>query len=93
MHFTRIQLKRFRNYEALDLRPHPGITVLYGPNGSGKTNLLEAMHLLPEPSMPSSTATRTARTARMIWRCASMPAKSPISAYSFTASPPSASAT
>ena len=46
MHFTRIQLKRFRNYEALDLRPHPGITVLYGPNGSGKTNLLEAMHLL-----------------------------------------------
>ena len=46
MHFSRIRLQQFRNYAALDLKPHPGITVLYGPNGSGKTNLLEAMHLL-----------------------------------------------
>ena len=46
VHFTRIQLKHFRNYSSLDLPLHPGITVLHGPNGSGKTNLLEAMHLL-----------------------------------------------
>lgn len=46
MHFTEIRLSRFRNYPSLQLAPHPGITVLYGPNGSGKTNLLEAMHLL-----------------------------------------------
>ena len=46
MHFSRIQLKNFRNYPSLDLPVHPGITVLHGPNGSGKTNLLEAMHLL-----------------------------------------------
>ena len=46
MRFTSLRLARFRNYDSLELSPHPGITVLYGPNGSGKTNLLEAMHLL-----------------------------------------------
>lgn len=46
MHFSHISLRHFRNYPSLSLTPHPGITVLYGPNGSGKTNLLEAMHLL-----------------------------------------------
>lgn len=46
MHFTRLALRQFRNYPSLELSLHPGITVLYGANGSGKTNLLEAMHLL-----------------------------------------------
>ena len=46
MHFTGIKLRQFRNYPSLSFEPHPGVTVLYGPNGSGKTNLLEAMHLL-----------------------------------------------
>ncbi len=46
MRFTTLRLRSFRNYEALGLTLHPGTTVLYGPNGSGKTNLLEAMHLL-----------------------------------------------
>ncbi len=46
MYFSYLKLKQFRNYPALEMNPHPGITVLYGPNGSGKTNILEAMHLL-----------------------------------------------
>lgn len=46
MHFTSLRMQQFRNYPFLELEPHPGITVLYGANGSGKTNLLEAMHLL-----------------------------------------------
>lgn len=46
MYFTQLRLRHFRNYPSLDVTLHPGITVLYGPNGSGKTNLLEAMHLL-----------------------------------------------
>lgn len=46
MRFTTIRLQQFRNYPFLELSPSEGTTVLYGPNGSGKTNLLEAMHLL-----------------------------------------------
>lgn len=46
MHFQRMKLQDFRNYPFLDVQLHPGTTVLYGANGSGKTNLLEAMHLL-----------------------------------------------
>ncbi|MBE5778811.1 MAG: DNA replication/repair protein RecF [Clostridiales bacterium] len=46
MHFSLLRVKQFRNYPFLELAPSPGITVLYGQNGAGKTNLLEAMHLL-----------------------------------------------
>lgn len=46
MRFTSLRMQQFRNYPSLELKPAPGVTVLYGPNGSGKTNLLEAMHLL-----------------------------------------------
>ena len=46
MRFTSLRLQHFRNYHAPELTPSAGITVLYGGNGAGKTNLLEAMHLL-----------------------------------------------
>ncbi len=46
MKFSSLQLKNFRNYQTLNFTPCDGITVLYGANGSGKTNLLESMHLL-----------------------------------------------
>ena len=45
MIIERIELNQFRNYEHLILEPHEGINLFYGPNGSGKTNLLEAIHL------------------------------------------------
>jgi DNA replication and repair protein RecF len=42
----RLVLTDFRNYASLTWRLGAGINVLYGPNGSGKTNLLEAVSLL-----------------------------------------------
>ncbi len=46
LHLDRLTLTDFRNYAALTWRPASRISVLYGPNGSGKTNLLEALSLL-----------------------------------------------
>jgi len=42
----RLQLTDFRNYASLSLDVGPGPVVLTGANGSGKTNLLEAISLL-----------------------------------------------
>jgi DNA replication and repair protein RecF len=42
----RLQLTAFRNYAGLSLSVGPQPVVLCGPNGSGKTNLLEALSLL-----------------------------------------------
>ncbi len=43
---SRLTLTEFRNYPALTWRPAARISVITGPNGSGKTNLLEAVSLL-----------------------------------------------
>lgn len=39
-----LKLRDFRNYREIELTPHPGVNILFGQNGSGKTNLLEAIH-------------------------------------------------
>jgi DNA replication and repair protein RecF len=46
LRLTRLDLTDFRNYAALSWRPASRVTVISGPNGSGKTNLLEAISLL-----------------------------------------------
>lgn len=45
MRITGLKLHNFRNYGSLELSPEPGINVLTGLNGAGKTNVLEALFL------------------------------------------------
>ena len=46
MHIRSIRLINFRNYADEVFEFHPQFTALVGPNGSGKTNVLEAVHYL-----------------------------------------------
>lgn len=43
---TRLQIGDFRNYRQTELRLCPGINVILGENGSGKTSLLEAIYFI-----------------------------------------------
>jgi DNA replication and repair protein RecF len=42
VHLARLALTDFRSYESADVALGPGVTTFTGPNGSGKTNLIEA---------------------------------------------------
>ncbi len=44
MIIEKLTLRNFRNYGETVLTPHAGVNLFFGPNGSGKTNLLEAVH-------------------------------------------------
>jgi len=44
MVLTRVVLADFRSYVTAELEPDVGLTVVSGPNGTGKTNLLEAVY-------------------------------------------------
>ncbi len=41
---TRLRLRDFRSYERADIELGAGLTVVHGRNGTGKTNLLEALY-------------------------------------------------
>ncbi|MER6824831.1 DNA replication/repair protein RecF [Streptosporangium sp. NPDC000563] len=43
MHVAHLSLTDFRSYENVDLGMEPGVTAFVGPNGMGKTNLVEAL--------------------------------------------------
>jgi DNA replication and repair protein RecF len=70
----RLRLTDFRNYRSLSLSVGPAPVVLAGANGSGKTNLLEAVSLLtsgqglrraPYPELARMGATAWAVAARL----------------------------
>ena len=71
----RLQLIDFRNYAGLSLSVGPAPVVLTGANGSGKTNLLEAISLLtsgqglrraPYPELTRMGRTSWAVAARLV---------------------------
>src|SRR3954462_258866 len=44
MPVTRLRLRDFRCYASAELALGPGLTVIHGRNGAGKTNLLEGLY-------------------------------------------------
>lgn len=46
MQLTALDLTNYRSYPRLTLPVQPGITVLVGQNGQGKTNIVEAVWYL-----------------------------------------------
>ena len=46
MHIEWLQVINVRNLSNLRLEPDPSLNIITGPNGSGKTALLEAVHIL-----------------------------------------------
>lgn len=54
MYIKRIAIKVFRNFKDLDLNELPPTMVLVGENGTGKSNLLFALRLVLDSTLPES---------------------------------------
>ncbi|MFI7586022.1 DNA replication/repair protein RecF [Spongisporangium articulatum] len=73
MRVSHLQLADFRSYTAADLQFDPGVTALVGPNGQGKTNLVEAIgYIATHGSHRVSTDAALVRqgASRAVIRCA-----------------------
>ncbi|MEU6785675.1 DNA replication/repair protein RecF [Nonomuraea angiospora] len=73
MHVAHLSLTDFRSYASVELGLEPGVTAFVGPNGQGKTNLVEALGYVATHSSHrvSSDAPLVRKGAtRAIVRCA-----------------------
>lgn len=62
---TRLSLAQFRSWARLDLVPDSRPLAIHGPNGSGKTNILEAVSMLaPGRGLRGASAPEQARQGR-----------------------------
>jgi putative ATP-dependent endonuclease of OLD family len=54
LHISRIEIRNFRNFRHLVIDDFPAHAVIVGENGVGKSNLLEAIRLVLDPSLPDA---------------------------------------
>ncbi len=63
-----LKLHNYRNFDAFDINFDPGITLIVGDNGAGKTNLLEAISLLtPGKGLRSATPEEICQYSKEHW--------------------------
>ncbi len=71
LRLARLALTEFRSYPALTWHPRGRMSVLFGPNGSGKTNLLEAISLLvPGRGLRGARIADLPRHGHAVWAVA-----------------------
>jgi DNA replication and repair protein RecF len=58
MWLSQLLLVNFRNFRSLRLEPQPGVLLLCGQNGQGKTNLLEAVYVMATSRSPRTSVER-----------------------------------
>ncbi|MCH7802213.1 MAG: AAA family ATPase, partial [Chloroflexi bacterium] len=58
MYISELNLVNFRNYESLRLELEPGLVLIEGGNGQGKSNLLEAIYMLSIAKSPRAGVER-----------------------------------
>ncbi|MFB6291221.1 MAG: DNA replication/repair protein RecF [Candidatus Bipolaricaulia bacterium] len=46
MRINRLKISNYRNIEELEVEPNSRLNLIFGPNGSGKTNFCEAIHFV-----------------------------------------------
>ncbi len=56
MYISHLRIENFRNLEAVDIQPAPGLNYFFGENGAGKTSVLEALFLLSRGKSFRTTA-------------------------------------
>lgn len=67
MEIRRLSLKHFRNIQSCVLTPGQGVNILFGENGQGKTNLLEAIYFLAHLGTFRPTAQKDLVRQGMPW--------------------------
>ena len=73
MHVTHLSLVDFRSYTTVELAFEQGVTALVGPNGQGKTNLIEAIGYVASHSshrVSSDAPLVRSGASRAVVRCA-----------------------
>ena len=73
MHISALRIWNFRNFQSLVVDPFPRNAIVVGENGVGKSNLLTALQLVLDPTLP-----RSARRLRETDVCAATLASTPL---------------